>query len=35
MLQLPPLERLDTMPYAVPVSVGILTLWFWPFLSKI
>lgn len=35
MLQLPPLVRTDTVPYAVPVSVGILTLWFWPFLSKV
>jgi prepilin peptidase CpaA len=35
LLQLPPLERLETVPYALPVSVGILTLWFWPILSTL
>lgn len=33
LLQLPPMERRETVPYALPVSVGILTLWFWPILS--
>jgi prepilin peptidase CpaA len=32
-LQLPSVERLDTVPYALAVSVGILTNWFWPLLS--
>jgi prepilin peptidase CpaA len=34
-LQLPPVERQNTVPYALAVSVGILTLWFWPALSKL
>jgi len=32
-LQLPSVERLETVPYAFAVSIGILTNWFWPLLS--